>query len=179
MKLIRHAASLWRIKHDPEKYARSLGVSIGKRPRFLGITFRTFGSEPYLIRLGDHVTITSGVQFVTHDGGVWIFRDQFPDIDVFGPILIGNNVFIGINTVILPNVTIGDDCVIGAGSIVTKDISSGSVAAGVPARVLGTVSEYQARCQEKSLHIRSVPAEVKKEFLLKRFGSTLNRPIEH
>jgi len=61
-----------------------------------------FGSEPYLVRLGDHVSITAGVKFISHDGGVWVFRDRFPELDVFGPITVGSNVFIGINALIMP-----------------------------------------------------------------------------
>lgn len=74
----------------------------------------TWGSEPYLISIGNHVRITSGVRFVTHDGGVWTLRERggCEDIDKFGRIRIGNNVHIGWNTIIMPNVEIGDNCVL-------------------------------------------------------------------
>lgn len=62
--------------------------------------------------------------------------------DVLGKIRIGANCFIGTQTIILKNVTIGDNCIIGAGSVVSKSVPSGSVAAGVPARVIETVEEY-------------------------------------
>ena len=51
-------------------------------------------------KIGNHVTISGNVQFVNHDGGVWVFREKEPDIDVFGPIVIGNNVFISNGTFI-------------------------------------------------------------------------------
>ena len=57
------------------------------------------------------------------------------------PIHIGNRVWIGAGSIILPGVTIGDDSVIGAGSVVTKDIPSGVVAVGSPCRVLRKISE--------------------------------------
>ncbi|MCA8987873.1 MAG: hypothetical protein KDA78_09550, partial [Planctomycetaceae bacterium] len=85
-----------------EKYARSLGVRLGKQCRLIGVNSRTFGSEPYLISLGDHVEITDGVRFITHDGAVWVGRDAHPQLDVIKPIQIGNNVFIGMNSILLP-----------------------------------------------------------------------------
>jgi len=107
-----------------------------------------FGSEPYLIEIGDHVRITNGVKFVTHDGGLWILRNLGAGpIDRFGRIKIGNNVHIGWNTVVMPNVTIGDNVVIGCGSVVTKDIPPNSVAAGVPARVIETLQEYRMKIE--------------------------------
>ena len=78
--------------------------------------------------------MTGGVRFVTHDGGVWIFREDEPDIDVFGPIVVGNNVFIGYGAVILPNVRIGNNCVIAAGSVVSRNVPDGVVAGGIPAQ---------------------------------------------
>ena len=59
-----------------------------------------------------------------------------------GPIKVGNNVFIGSNTVILPNIKIGNNVIIGAGSIVTKDIPDGSVVAGNPAKLITTFDKY-------------------------------------
>ena len=62
-------------RRDPVKYARSLGVKIGNDVRLISIKSGsgTFGSEPYLVVIGNHVTVTGGVRFVTHDGGVWVF----------------------------------------------------------------------------------------------------------
>ena len=156
---------------DPRGYLAAMGVKIGEGCRIYGIPEEVFGSEPYLCRLGDHVSITSGVRFVSHDGGVWVFRDRFPDLDVFGPITVGSNVFIGINAIIMPGVTIGDNVVIGSGSVVTRDIPGNSVAAGVPARVLRSLDDYQAKAVAKGLHLRSLPpdrlrAELNAHFLL-------------
>lgn len=69
---------------------------------------------------------------------------------LYSPVSIGSDVFIGVNCVILPGVTIGDRVVIGAGSVVTRDIPSGTVAAGSPARVLGTFDDYQAKVFARS-----------------------------
>ncbi len=162
-----------RIRSDPVGYARSIGVRIGADCRILGLTSNTFGSEPYLITLGDHVTVTGGVSFVNHDGGVWVFRADHPDIDLFGPIVVGDNVFIGSRSILLPGVTIGDNCVIGAGAVVTKSIPPGSVAVGCPARVVRTVDEYWERVQDRAFHFRSESPERKRELLEAAFERQL------
>lgn len=117
----------------PIEYARKLGVTIGDDCRF--INFPMFGSEPYLIEIGNHVTISSDVVFSNHDGGTWVFREQekYKLTLKYGKIKIGNNCFIGLRSVILPGVTIGDNCVIGACSLVTKNIPSGEVWGGTGA----------------------------------------------
>jgi acetyltransferase-like isoleucine patch superfamily enzyme len=142
---------------------------VGGNCRLIGLTPGTFGTEPYLIELGSHVTITHGAKFITHDGGVWIFREEYPDIDVIAPITIGSNVFVGVNAIIMPGVTIGDNCVIGAGAVVTRDIPSNSVAAGVPARCICPVDEYKARVMRKALYIRTLPEPQKQTLLKTRF----------
>lgn len=159
---------LWR-RRDPIGWARSIGVKVGDDCRFLGISEVTFGSEPYLIKIGNHVTITDGVKFSTHDGGVWVFRYEHPDIDVFGPIEIGDNVFLGFNTVILPNVKIGSNCVIGAGAVVTRDIPNNSVAVGSPARVIRNTSEYLQKVDAIAMHIRKLSPEDKRARLERHF----------
>lgn len=108
-----------------------------------------FGTEPYLISLGNHCRISTEVFFVTHDGGTWAFRDldKYKAVIKYGRIKVGDNTFIGTRSIIMPGVSIGSRCVIGAGSVVTRDIPNNSVAAGVPAKVIMTTQEYA----EKSL----------------------------
>jgi acetyltransferase-like isoleucine patch superfamily enzyme len=101
-----------------------------------------FGSDLYLIRLGDHVTATQ-VRFITHDGSVWVFRDREPDEDLIKPVVVDNNVFLGVGAIILPGDTIGDNVVVGAGAVITRDIPSNSVAVGVPARVINTGNRFK------------------------------------
>lgn len=126
----------------PIKYARSIGVKVGNDCSIFSVEF---GSEPYLIEIGDHTLIGYNVSFITHDGGVFIFRGEDPSFNVYGKIKIGSNTFIGHNTTILPGVTIGDNCVIGASSIVTKSIPDGVVVAGSPCRYICSSEEYYKR----------------------------------
>jgi acetyltransferase-like isoleucine patch superfamily enzyme len=122
------------IARDPVAYARRIGVAVGAGCRLLGIERSTFGSEPYLVSLGDHVTVTSLVRFITHDGGVWVLRDIHPDIEVVGRVTVGDNVFIGLGSILLPGTDIGPNVVIGAGSVVTGAVPGNTVAVGIPAR---------------------------------------------
>lgn len=137
----------------------------------------SFGSEPYLIHLGDCVRINQGVHFVTHDGGVWVLRnlegfDEFKDVDLFGEITVGNNVHIGTNAIIMPGVTIGDNVIIGCAAVVCHDIPNNSVAVGIPARVIKTVDEYMTKNKEKLVHTKAMTYEEKKHFLLEEIKYT-------
>lgn len=124
------------------RLALSEGLIAGKGVSVMGGV--SFGTEPYLITLEDNVRISNDVAFVNHDGGTWAFRDKdkYKDVVKFGRIKIGERTFVGRGSTIMPGVTIGKRCVIGAGSVVTKDIPDGSVAVGVPARVIMTTDAY-------------------------------------
>lgn len=129
-----------------ENYFRKQGAIIGKNNR---IMIRSLGQDPFLIKIGNHCSISPGVKFITHDGSGWIFTDEIPDLQRFGEIVIKDNCFIGINCIILPNVTIGPNSIVGAGSVVTRDVPPNTVVAGNPAKVINTIEEYK----KKILHI--------------------------
>lgn len=124
-------------------------VNFGENVRITG--FPKWASEPYLISIGNNVTITQNVVFHTHDGGVHVLRKQNPGLNIFGKIIIGDNVFIGSNTIILPNIKVGNNVVIGSGSVITKDIPENSVVVGVPARVIKTIEEYKIDALKKGV----------------------------
>ncbi|MDA0126076.1 MULTISPECIES: sugar O-acetyltransferase [Vibrio] len=93
------------------------------------------------IYIGDHVMIGPNVTIAT--AGHPIDPELRRDIAQFNiPVHIGNNVWIGANSVVLPGVTIGENSVIGAGSVVTKDIPANVVAVGNPCRVLREIGEH-------------------------------------
>lgn len=155
---------------DNAAFARHLGATVGEGTKILTRPIELLGSEPYLVEIGRHVEITSGVRFITHDGGVWVLRGKHPDVDVFGKIVIGDNVFIGFNAIVMPGVVIGDNCVVGAGSVVTKSVPSGSVVAGVPAKVIRSLDDYTKSSLAKSLGTKKLSAEEKKKFLLEKLS---------
>ena len=107
-----------------------------------------FGSELWLIEIGDHVEITGEVYFITHDGATWVIRgnERAKDVIKYGKIVIKDNCFVGLGSVILPGVTIGPNSIVAAGSVVTKDVEPDSVVAGNPAKKISTASEYLGKC---------------------------------
>jgi acetyltransferase-like isoleucine patch superfamily enzyme len=164
-------------KLNPLGYARSIGVTIGENVHFYGMPSGMFGTEPWLITIGNNVHITAGCAFVTHDGGTLILRQEVPDLEWTAPITIGNDVYVGVRTLFMPGVRIGNRVIIGAGSVVTRDIPDNSVAVGVPARVIKTVDDYLEQMKKKSLkcgHLKGL----EKEAVLKRiFGITTKASI--
>ncbi len=99
-------------------------------------------------------------------GGGNAVRRIYPDFDVFGKVTIGDWVYIGSGSLIMPGVTIGDGALIAAGSVVTKSIPSGMVAAGNPARILCSVEEYYNRNKAYDLHSKPMSGARKREMLL-------------
>jgi acetyltransferase-like isoleucine patch superfamily enzyme len=93
-------------------------------------------SEPYLVEIGDNVIITGSVKLLTHDGSTMLFRKENETNAVYGRIIIGNNVFVGLGSIILPNVTIGDNVIVGAGSVVRGNIPDNSIVMGNPAKII-------------------------------------------
>ncbi len=147
----------------PENYLRYLGVKVGKNCNIQKVNF---GSEPYLIEIGNYVQITSGVKFFTHGGG-WIFRKEYPKFDTFGKIVIGDNVYIGNNALIMPGVTIANNIIIAAGSVVTKSFNeSGIIIGGNPAKIIGNVEELKKRLLHYNLNTKGINPKIKKEYLL-------------
>lgn len=143
-------------RFKPIEFAKYIGVSVGNECRFIGVSKATFGSEPYLISIGNHVTLTANVRFITHDGGVWVFRGEYPNMDVFGKIVIKDNVFIGLNTIIMPNSFIEDNVIVGAGSLVRGRLESNYVYAGIPVRKIMTLDEYKIKCLEKAVNTKKM-----------------------
>lgn len=132
-----------------DRYRRQ-GATIGENSILINCTLSSSSKGDRFV-IGKNCTLT-GTTLLAHDASPSLFIDELvlkPNVYMAGsrlsyrnPIFIGDNVFLGWGTIVLPGVSIGDDVVVGAGSIVTKDIPSGSVAAGNPAKVLKQTEDY-------------------------------------
>lgn len=96
--------------------------------------------------------------------------DELKDVDLFGPITVGDNVHIGNNAIIMPNVTIGSNCIIGCGAIVTKDIPDNSIAVGVPAHVIENIEEYAEKHRDDFENTKHLKPIEKRRILLKKYN---------
>lgn len=139
---------------DYVEHLRSLGVRIGERTVFYDSHNSLVDvTRPWLVEIGNDVQITRGVIILTHGYDWSVLKGLYGHVlGSAGKVTIGNNVFIGMNTIILKGVTIGNNVIIGAGSLVNSDIPDNSVAAGNPARVIMSIEDYYEKrkaAQEK------------------------------
>lgn len=126
-------------------YARYLGVQVGAGCR---LYISDWGSEPFLIKIGNRVTITSGVKLLTHDGATWLVRnDSGVRYQRYRRICIGDDVFVGIDAIVLPGITIGNRVVVGAGSVVTRDVPDNTVVVGNPAKRVCSFDSYRKKIE--------------------------------
>lgn len=177
MGIISELRKRYKKSKNPVKFYRDLGATIGERCEFRGGI--NLGSEPYLITIGDHVRLNQGVTIVTHDGGAWVLREcsSLPnkeELTLFGKVVIGNNVHVGTNAMIMPGVHIGNNVIIGSGAIVTKDIPDNSVAVGIPARVIETIEEYEEKHKNDFSFTKSMGREEVREYLKKKYDDSEN-----
>ena len=145
-----------------QKY-RDLGAKIGKNMRAFS---PLLSAESYLLEFGDNITVSTGVKFTTHDNAaIKIIPNR---TDIFGRIKIGNNCFIGQNTLILPGVELADNIIVGAGSVVTKSFKEeGIIIAGNPAKQISTIEDYHNKYKDNALNIkRGVSSKQKKNLII-------------
>lgn len=162
-------------KRDYIKYLRNQGAKIGSDCEIYKTA--SFGSEPYLIEIGNHVRINEGVRLVTHDGGVWVLRsplsgygNEFEKADRFGKIVIGNNVHIGANAIIMPGVTIGENSIVGCGAVVTHNVPPNTVWGGVPAHQIETIEQYAEKARGRVIPTKAMSCEEKRQYLEKYYS---------
>ena len=126
---------------------------------------RIFPSDPKLLRIGSNVVICTNVRFVGHDRVDILLSGMYGEkyTKYYAPIEVGSNVFIGADSVILPGTKIGDNTIIGAGAVVTRDLPSGSVWGGVPARRIGSFQEFVDK-RKTQLHPEKDPRRLWEDF---------------
>ena len=139
-----HKRTNYIIKH---KIFHSVGKNFFFQPRFIP-------SDPELISFHDNVCVASNVTFITHDISDSMLNNISDEKFSYnaGCIEVMNNVFIGANSTILPNIRIGSNVIIAAGSVITKDVPDNSVVAGVPAHIIETFDEYLEK-RKKSVFV--------------------------
>lgn len=125
-----YASPAWLVKH---------GLRLG-RDVYLGAVHFDYGFLG-LISIGDEAVLTDGVRIVAHDASIkhWIGYSRVGRVD------IGRRVYVGVGAILLPGVCIGDDAIVGAGSVVTRDVPPRTVVAGNPADAIATLEEFIAR----------------------------------
>lgn len=121
------------------------GVQFTGNPQFISSSAQFDTSDTIII--GERCVITQNCYFLTHDfsyttGLISIGKIPSKDICTTGKVKLGNNIFIGMNSLILPNTTIEDNVIIGAGSLVKGYIKANGVYAGNPAKYISSIEEY-------------------------------------
>lgn len=159
---------LWRF-YSYEKKAILSGVEMGSN-NFVASQF--WGSEPYLIKIGNNCQITNGVNLFTH-GGAGAVRQYYPKFDCFGRVIIGDYVYIGSNTLVMPGVTVGDNVLIAAGSVVANSVPSNVVIGGNPAKIICTLDQYIEKNLSFNLDTKGLSLEEKKRIVLSADASKL------
>lgn len=163
-------------------YLRSKGVKIGKGTTVgeNAASLQIDISRPYLLEIGDNCRLNTGLVIMTHDFATMVFKNKYGElIPCSGKVKIGNNVYFGRQCTVLKGVTIGDNCIIGYGAVVMKDIPANSVVVGRPAKVVCTLDEYYEKRKKKGLeeslelareiqrtfHRRPIPEDFREEFV--------------
>ena len=135
-------------------YLKNKGIKIGKGCVFrrpFGVVIDT--QRPTLISIGDNVDMNKNFSIYTHDYGSGVFKNVYGVVlNSSGAVSIGNNIYFGANCTVLKGVTIGDNCIIGAGSIVSHSIPANSVAVGNPCKVICSIDDYFHKREIKAFY---------------------------
>lgn len=130
---------------------RMEGITVGKGTIFYGPNTQTIDRQrPWMLKIGEYCKITKGCTILTHDYSRSVLRRAYHDIICeAGETIIGDNVFIGMNSTILMGTHIGNNVIVGAGSVVSGNIPDNCVVAGNPARIIRSLDEHFERRKKK------------------------------
>ncbi len=152
------------------RYLRFLGARIEERCSIYTAP-HNFGTEPWLIEIGDDVTLGQGVLLITHDGASRLFRDNMPGTNNLDTIVIRDNYCVGNNATLLPGIEIGPDSVVGTGSVVTRTVPPRTIVAGNPARPIKTLDEYIESYPKRMVPLDATDRDaLRKELTVKLWG---------
>lgn len=149
----------YRLNHSNKEiiseHFRKMGMKIGSG---CNICCNISTTQPFLVELGNNVTIAGDVLLLTHDNSI---SKPLPNMtDLFGKIVIGNNCFIGTRSLIMPGVFLADNTIVAAGSVVTKSIHTpGIIIGGNPATIIGTVESFVNKNRHKAFNLDEIPLE--------------------
>jgi len=119
---------------------RAMGISIGRHV-FIGLDTYLDCQFPELIQIEDDVTISFRVTVIVHDDARRMTHvEAGAGAGTVAPVLLRRGCYLGAGCMVLPGVTVGERAVVAAGAVVTRDVAPGTIVAGVPARVLRTVT---------------------------------------
>lgn len=132
---------------DYAAYLRDLGMSVGENTVFVDPKNTAIDvTRPWMVKIGGNCTIAPGVTVMTHDYGLRVLKGVYGDVlGRVDKVEIGDNVYIGMHATVVAGVKIGNNVIVGANSLVSKDIPDNCVAAGNPARVICTLDAYFAK----------------------------------
>lgn len=144
-------------------YYRKQGIYIGSNTHIFS---QLKSCEPYLIKIGNNVTISTDVKLLTHDASIGTLCGRDIVSDICGEINIGDNTFIGSGAIIMYGVTVGKRCIIAAGSVVTKSVPDGEVWGGNPASKLGSTESFLERNVSWGLQLHGLNMKERKERIM-------------